>query len=79
MPSFSANGVQAPGATGSWWCSDQPNFLYSNNIPHIQACGTVDLEGTGVCMNDRWCWETLSFVCKKVFYLFINRILIIIF
>ncbi len=53
MPSFSANGVQAPGATGSWWCSDQPNFLYSNNIPHIQACGTVDLEGTGVCMDDR--------------------------
>ncbi len=67
MPPFSAIGVQAPGANASWWCSGQPNFLYSSNTPNIQACGSLDLNpgGGGVCMNDRWCWETLPFVCKK--------------
>ncbi len=70
MPEFSALGLQAPGATASWWCPGQPNFLYSNNIPHIQACGTVDLGGSGVFMNDRSCWETLPFVCKKSCFIF---------
>jgi hypothetical protein len=70
MPTFTANGVQAPGATASWWCPGQPNFLYSSNVPHIQACGTLDHGGSGVCMNDRWCWETLPFVCKKSLYFY---------
>lgn len=65
MPAFS-NGYATPDATQKWWCSGQPNFLVSNNVPKIQACGTVDLSRTGgVCMNDRWCWETLPFICKK--------------
>ncbi len=70
MPEFSALGLQSPDATASWWCPGQSNFLYSNNIPYIQACGTVDLGGSGVCMNDRWCWETLPFVCKKSCFIF---------
>jgi hypothetical protein len=78
MPSFSSGGLQAPGANGSWWCPNQPNFLYSSNVPHIQACGTLDHGGTGVCMNDRWCWETLPFVCKKSI-LFIHKIELLLF
>jgi len=53
MPAFSSTGVAAPGANGSWWCSGQPNFLYSNNVHHIQSCGSLDRGGPDVCMNDR--------------------------
>lgn len=69
MPTFSSSGVAAPGASGSWWCGGQPNFLSSSNTPRIQACGSVDRSGSGICMNDRWCWEALPFICKKsMFY-----------
>ncbi len=65
-------GLQAPSTTASWWYPGQPNFLYSNHIPHIQACGTVDLGGRGVCMCE-WSMMLRNIsIClkKKVCFIF---------